>query len=192
MREVWKNVFEDLLSRPYSTSEEELDLEGQEMGVGEMDDEVLNRPVEVEEVWEALRRVREEATPGEDGVMGKWLKNRAVGEFIFELCHACFERGEIPAVWREGIIVPIPKKAEKAIPDPNGYRGISLLSAVYKVFCTVLRMRLESYLEGNQLLCEEQNGFRKRRSCIDNIMMLTMIGRKIIRGREVCLVALLV
>ena len=101
----------------------------------------------------------------------------------FELCHACFERGEIPAVWREGIIVPIPKKAEKAIPDPNGYRGISLLSAVYKVFCTVLRMRLESYLEGNQLLCEEQNGFRKRRSCIDNIMMLTMIGRKIIKRK---------
>ena len=77
----------------------------------------------------------------------------------------------------------MPKKAEKVIPDPNGYRGISLLSAVYKVFCTVLRMRLELYLEGNQLLCEEQNGFRKERSCIDNIMMLTMIGRKIIKRK---------
>ena len=96
---------------------------------------------------------------------------------------ACFERGEIPAVWREDI-VPIPKKTEKVVPDPNGYRGISLLSAVYKVFCTVLRMRLESYLEGNQLLCEEQNGFHKERSCIiDNIMMLTMIGRKIIKKK---------
>ena len=150
------------------------------LGGSEVDDDFLNRPVEVEEVWEALRRVREEAAPGEDGVVGKWLKNRAVGWFIFELCHACFERGDIPAVWREGI------------PDPNGYRGISLLSAVYKVFCTVLRMRLESYLEGNQLLCEEQNGFRKERSCIDNIMMLTMIGRKIIKRRGVCLVALLI
>ena len=50
VREVWKSVFEDLLSRPYSTSEEELESEGQEMGVGEMDDEVLNRPGEVEEV----------------------------------------------------------------------------------------------------------------------------------------------
>ena len=45
------------------------------MGVCEMDDEVLNRPVEVEEVWEALRRVREEATPGVDEVMGKWVEN---------------------------------------------------------------------------------------------------------------------
>ena len=54
---------------------------------------------------------------------------------------------------------------------------------MYKVFCTVLRMRLESYLEGNQLLCEEQNGFRKERSCIDNNMMLTMIGRKIIKRK---------
>ena len=155
------------------------------LGGSEVDDDFLNRPVEVEEVWEALRRVREEAAPGEDGVVGKWLKNRAVGWFIFELCHACFERGDIPAVW------PYTKKRE-GIPDPNGYRGISLLSAVYKVFCTVLRMRLESYLEGNQLLCEEQNGFRKERSCIDNIMMLTMIGRKIIKRRGVCLVALLI
>ena len=38
--------------------------------------------------------------------MGKWLKNRAVGWFIFELYHACFEWGDIPAVWQEGIIVP--------------------------------------------------------------------------------------
>ena len=44
-------------------------------------------------------------------------------------------------------------------------------------------MRLESYLEGNQFLCVEQNGFRKKMSCIDNIMMLTMIGRKIIKRK---------
>ena len=53
------------------------------MGVSEMDDEFLNRPVKVEEVWEALSRVREEATPGEDGVMGKWLKfEQLVGLFL--------------------------------------------------------------------------------------------------------------
>ena len=45
------------------------------MGGSEVDDDFLNRPVEAEEVWEALRRVREEAAPGEGGVVGKWLKN---------------------------------------------------------------------------------------------------------------------
>ena len=56
VREVWKKVFENLLSRPSSNSDEELELEGLEIGVSEVDDDFLNRPVEAEEVWEALRR----------------------------------------------------------------------------------------------------------------------------------------
>ena len=38
-----------------------------------------------------------------------------------------------------------------------------------KVFCAVLNNRLSDYLETNNLLVEEQNGFRQDRSCQDHL-----------------------
>ncbi len=46
-------------------------------------------------------------------------------------------------------------------PSQKAYRGISLQSVVMGVFCSILNARLGEYLEENQLLVEEQNGFRK-------------------------------
>ena len=54
----------------------------------------------------------------------------------------------MPEAWQRGIILPIPKKRTRGPPDPNLHRGISLLSAVYKVFCTVMKNRVEAYVEG--------------------------------------------
>ena len=52
-----------------------------------------------------------------------------------------------------------------------------------KVFCSVLNNRLCDYLESNDLLAVEQNGFRKGHSCQDHILMLNTIldGRKALR-----------
>ena len=140
--------------------------------------EDMNSPLEKEEVEEALKRVREKAAPGEDGIMVGWLRDGVVGDFVFKLCSKCFESGQMPEAWQRGIILPIPKKRTRGPPDPNLHRGISLLSAVYKVFCTVMKNRVEAYVEGENLLCEEQNGFRKGRGCIDNIMMMVLMGNK--------------
>ena len=40
-----------------------------------------------------------------------------------------------------------------------------------------MRSRVEAYVEGENLLCEEQNGFQKGRGCIDNIMMMVLMGK---------------
>ena len=52
-----------------------------------------------------------------------------------------------------------------------------------KVFCSILNNRLCDYLESNDLLAEEQNGFHKGRSCQDHIFTLNTVldGRKVLR-----------
>jgi len=45
------------------------------------------------------------------------------------------------------------------------------------MYSTILNWRLTNITESNNLLCEEQNGFRKNRSCIDHIYSLTSIIR---------------
>ena len=64
------------------------------------------------------------------------------------------------------------------------YRGISLLSCVYKLYSGILNQRLLNYLETSGFLAEEQNGFRKGRSCIDHIYSLsTIVYSRLQEGR---------
>lgn len=88
------------------------------------------------------------------------------------LCQFCFNNGEVPSEWRQNIIVPIPKNEGKDPRIPLNYRGISLISVCSKVFADVLNCRLVKWLELNNILVDEQNGFRKERSCLDHIYTL--------------------
>ena len=45
---------------------------------------------------------------------------------------------------------------------------ITLSSHVYKIYCSFLKDRLLSWVEGNNLLCDEQNEFRPGRNCLDH------------------------
>ena len=51
------------------------------------------------------------------------------------------------------------------------------MSTVAKVFSHIMNERLVRYLENNNLLSEEQNGFRCLRSCLDHIYSLCTILR---------------
>ena len=55
------------------------------------------------------------------------------------------------------------------------YRGIALAPASYKLFCGILNNRLIEWAETNEILADEQNGFRKGRSTIDHISCITNI-----------------
>ena len=88
-----------------------------------------------------------------------------------------FDTGIIPSVWKLAIIKPIPKNALLDPRIPLNYRGISLQSTVYKLFSSLLNSRLMTFLEDNRIYADEQNGFRRYRSCLDHIFTLTSIIR---------------
>ena len=78
---------------------------------------------------------------------------------------------EVPGDWRRGAIVKLPKKGN--LSDCNNWRGITLLSISGKVFCSVLLNRLREHVDSR--LREEQAGFRKGRSCSEQIFTLRTI-----------------
>ena len=88
----------------------------------------------------------------------------------------CFENSIVPDCWYRSIIQPIHKRGKDPL-NPLSYRGISLMSTVAKIFSTILNNRITNHLNENGLLCNEQNGFRKLRSCLDHIYTLTSIVR---------------
>lgn len=88
---------------------------------------------------------------------------------------SCFESHIIPSVWQQAIICPILKDSNSDPRVPLNYRGISLLSTIYKMNSSTLNNRLVSYLEDNNLIVDEQNGFRRERSCADHVFTLNSI-----------------
>lgn len=72
--------------------------------------------------------------------------------------------------------------------DPLSYRGIALASVSYKLYCNILNDRLSQWVDDNNLLADEQNGFRQKRSTVDQISTLTSIIdiRKKLRKSTFC------
>ena len=69
------------------------------------------------------------------------------------LFNKCFSTGTIP-------INPILKNPKVDARDPNNYRFITSTSSVYKLYCQILNHRPTAWSEVNNVLCDEQNGFR--------------------------------
>ena len=79
-----------------------------------------------------------------------------------------FEQGYIPEVLKTQFITPIFKKGDRT--DPANYRPVSITSHVMKTFERVVRKHLVKHLEDNELLSNNQHGFRKKKSCMTQLL----------------------
>ncbi len=86
------------------------------------------------------------------------------------------------------MINPIPKSGCQDARNPLSYRGISLAASMYKLYCYILNSRLSSWAESNNILVDEQNGFRKGRSTIDHLSTITNVieSRKMLKRSTYC------
>ena len=72
--------------------------------------------------------------------------------------------------WFISIIAPIHKKGSKM--DPDNYRGISLISCLYKLLTAILNKRIASFCEENNILSKAQLGFVRGNRCSDGHFIL--------------------
>ena len=98
---------------------------------------------------------------GPDKLPYEVLKNDTIIKALHKLYLLCFSTGKVPGEWLRATISPIPKSAQLDKCEPLNYRGISLLCTSAKIYSSILNSRVMAYLENNNLLVEEQNGFRR-------------------------------
>ena len=107
----------------------------------------------------------ENKAAGADNLKPAFLKQDDCIRFLHQLFQFCFKNSIIPTPWNKGIIQPIPKGSTGSQQD---YRGICLQSVVLKGYSKILNQRLNCWLEDNNLLADERNGFRKGRCTQDH------------------------
>ena len=152
--------------------------ENQDESDDENVDVVFNRPISIEEVLLALRKLKSKKAAGPDGVIGEMLKNAA--EFVAPFCvrffNVLFDKGIYPVNWTESIILPLYKKGD--VNSPGNYRGISLSDVSGKVYGTIINRRLQAWVEENNITDEFQAGFKKGYSCVDHLFTLLACVQK--------------
>jgi hypothetical protein len=74
---------------------------------------------------------------------------------IHYLSNYVWNKEELPEEWKESVTVPICKKGGKT--DCSNYRGLSLVSSMYKILSNILLPRLTPYAE--ELHGDHQCGF---------------------------------
>jgi hypothetical protein len=135
----------------------------------------LDEPISLEEVQQGVKRAKLHKATGPDQIPSEALKNNACIPVLHNLINQAFKHGIVPSAWNQAIIVPFPKGSSKDPRVPLNYRGISLLNTTCKIYSDILNKRLVAFLEENELLANEQNGFRTKRSCLDHIYTLDRI-----------------
>jgi len=135
----------------------------------------LDKDINILEIVKAVETAKRGKAAGIDLIPSEVLKNDTSVLVLHSLFNVCFQTGQIPSLWSKSIINPIPKSGNKDARDPMSYRGISLAATMYKMYTSLLNERIVKWSDANELIVEEQNGFRKKRSTIDHLASLSNI-----------------
>mgnify|MGYP001553100430 CR=1 FL=1 len=117
-------------------------------------------PITQLEVHNCLTKLKRSA-PGNDELTPSIIKQ--ISEFISApLAHVfnlCFEQSVVPDELKIARVTPIPKSGDLSL--VQNYRPISILPVLSKIFEKILYNRVYSFLQENNILSENQFGFRK-------------------------------
>jgi len=121
-------------------------------------------------VLEKLQHLKKDKSPGPDGLHPVLLNCCAQ-----ELCHPLsliyqksYDTGILPEDWKTASVCPVYKKGSRS--DPGNYRPVSLTSILCKIMESVVCDTLLEFVTDKNTLTCYQHGFRKRRSCLTNLL----------------------
>ncbi|CAD7089335.1 unnamed protein product [Hermetia illucens] len=137
------------------------------------DDGQILPPPSIGETVRAIHRLKNHKSPGADGITAELVQH--VGDQLHQALHQpmlmVWDIESVPGGWQRGIICLIHKKGD--ITQCNNYRGITMLSTIYKIFSAILLDRIAPY-------GPYQRGFTPGKSATDQISSLRQAMEKLL------------
>ena len=130
---------------------------------------IITRPG-VEKILEKLNPSK---APGPDGLSPRILRalSKEIAPILTTIYRHSLISGKVPKQWKKANVTPIYKKGEHY--QPSNYRPVSLTSVPCKIMEHILVSNIMTHLEDNNILKDNQHGFRKKRSCETQLLELT-------------------
>ena len=126
-----------------------------------------------EELETVLKKLKNKKAPGLDEIPPEVWKTRSFNDILLKSCNSLYNQSSIQ-IWTEGCILPFPKKGDLSL--ATNYKGITLTPIAAKIYNSMLLNRIQPEVE--KILRRNQNGFRKNRSTVGQILTV----RRIIEG----------
>lgn len=162
----WKEYFQETLNSN-NQGGENLSITGEVVDEDEYTIPTFN------EVCHIINKLKINKAAGTDNIQPELIKygGRVLKKEMHKLMLKIWSSESMPEEWKRGIICPIYKKGDRQ--DCNNYRPITLLNIAYKILASLLNQRLCDIVETQ--IGEQQSGFRRNRSTIDNIFIVRQI-----------------
>ncbi len=141
-------------------------------------------PIEVAEV---LDKLKVKKTPGPDRVNADMLKNLSKKGIVYltKLINTALRLKYVPKEWKLADVIMILKPGKP--PDAvSSYRPISLLSIISKVFERILLPRIKIHVDNQDILPEEQFGFRAKHGTIEQAHRLANHISQALENKQYC------
>ena len=177
-RHIWKNVFQisneenqlfDLEhERRIITYMNNHEFEALTFNLADLDrldpTNYMTKPITIREVKETIKSFKNNKAPGQSAItkmMMIQLPDNAIKRYT-DIINLAFSMGYFPILFKNGILVLIPKP-RKDPTEPINYRPITLLEIPGKVFEKIINKRLHKFCEQNNVFNTNQYGFRAGR-----------------------------
>ncbi|KAJ3641910.1 hypothetical protein Zmor_028380 [Zophobas morio] len=136
-------------------------------------DEDLTDNISLQEVESRIKHLKNSKAPGPDQIKAILLKNLppTALQALTNIYNSCLNVSYFPTSWKQASTIMIPKPG-KDPHSPLSYRPISLLNISGKIFEKILTNRLTDFLETNNIIPQQQFGFRSQRSTLNPILEL--------------------
>lgn len=120
------------------------------------------------EISDVILRLNPRSSPGLDGISYWMIKKLPsfMHSILAKFYNNILYTGSFPLIWRNVMVFLIPKSTGKL-------RPISLTSCLFKVMEKVIATRMQWWIKNNRILSRSQCGFRKGKSCHDNLALLS-------------------
>ncbi len=124
-------------------------------------------------VYETICKRPSKCCHSPDGIPGCFIRQLA-RELSLPLCfifQQSLYMGLLPTVWLTADVIPIFKKGLASL--AQNYRPIALTSCIFKIFETIVKSQLTSYLNHFRLISPFQHGFRSTYSTVTQLLECT-------------------
>ena len=135
-----------------------------------------HHPILREEVEAAVKFLKMGKSADVDNIPAELVQagGEAMIDILTTICNKIWKTGEWPTTWTQSLVITLPKKGNLQL--CQSYRTINLISHPSKVMLKIILNRLQPQAE--EIIAEEQAGFRAGRRTTEQIFNLRILGEK--------------
>ena len=136
------------------------------------DKKIDSIPIDNDDILTLIRKLNPKKASGPDGISSQMLLlcDESIVLPLKIIYDNILNSTVYPGIWKTANVTPVFKKGDKQV--VNNYRPISLLPICGKIFEKLIFKNLYLYLSNNDLITENQSGFRPGDSTTNQLLYL--------------------